>query len=206
MFDIGFWELAFIGVLALVVLGPKRLPEAARIAGQWIGKMRRFITNVKQDLNQQLAADELAELRKLKAELAQARDALHESSRDVVNSIASADSDQQGVAAESGELDFIDKALDQDKGGDGNGPVDLHGDYHAAQEEEDKKRLNQPYDPDQDPFVAPASQQDSSKKDTASKSSGKSGKKKATGKSKTTGGKKSKKKVAKRSDSKKDVS
>jgi sec-independent protein translocase protein TatB len=42
MFDIGFWEMAFIGVIALVVIGPERLPGVARTAGLWVGKARRM--------------------------------------------------------------------------------------------------------------------------------------------------------------------
>ncbi|MDH5409282.1 MAG: Sec-independent protein translocase protein TatB, partial [Gammaproteobacteria bacterium] len=47
MFDIGFWELAIIAVVGLLVIGPERLPGVARTAGMWIGRTRRFITTVK---------------------------------------------------------------------------------------------------------------------------------------------------------------
>jgi sec-independent protein translocase protein TatB len=73
MFDIGFWELALIGILALVVLGPKRLPEAARAAGYWVGRIRRFIMNAKQDLDREMQGGGLDELRRLKEELEQTR-------------------------------------------------------------------------------------------------------------------------------------
>jgi len=86
MFDIGFWEVAFIGLLALLILGPSRLPEAARSAGQWIGKLRVFISNVKNDLDNQLQSDELAELRKLKNELVQAREVLQQTSGEMLGS------------------------------------------------------------------------------------------------------------------------
>ena len=43
MFDIGFWELAMLGVIALLVIGPERLPKAARVAGLWFGKIRGFV-------------------------------------------------------------------------------------------------------------------------------------------------------------------
>jgi sec-independent protein translocase protein TatB len=59
MFDIGFWELAIIAVVALLVVGPERLPRVARTAGMWIGKMRGFVTSVKRDIDRELAADEL---------------------------------------------------------------------------------------------------------------------------------------------------
>jgi len=83
MFDIGFYELALIGVLALVVLGPKRLPEAARAAGRWVGKVRGFVANVKQDIDREIEGGELTELRQLKEELNQARTLIEESSNSI---------------------------------------------------------------------------------------------------------------------------
>lgn len=59
MFDIGFWELAMILVVALVVIGPERLPSAAATAGKWIGRMRRFISNVKDDIDREIRQEEL---------------------------------------------------------------------------------------------------------------------------------------------------
>jgi len=46
MFDIGFSEMMVIAVVALVVLGPERLPRVARQAGEWIGKLQRYVTDV----------------------------------------------------------------------------------------------------------------------------------------------------------------
>lgn len=80
MFDVGFSELVLIALLALVVLGPKRLPEAARAAGHWLGKLRRFVSDVKQDFDRELNTAELAELRKLKQELDNTRRVIEESS------------------------------------------------------------------------------------------------------------------------------
>jgi len=65
MFDIGFSELVVIGLIALIVLGPKRLPEVARTAGKWMGQLRRFIADVKLDLDREMHTEDLAELRKL---------------------------------------------------------------------------------------------------------------------------------------------
>jgi sec-independent protein translocase protein TatB len=87
MFDIGFSELVLIGLIALIVLGPKRLPEAARAAGRWMGQLRRFVASVKQDLDRELRADELAELRRLKDELDDTRRALSESSSQIVQGL-----------------------------------------------------------------------------------------------------------------------
>ena len=70
MFDIGFSEMLVIAVVALVVLGPERLPKAARFAGLWVRRARAQWNSVKDELERELAADEL------KRELQQARDAL----------------------------------------------------------------------------------------------------------------------------------
>ena len=59
MFDVGFWELIFIAVIALLVVGPERMPKIARTAGLWLGKMRGFVSSVKQDIDRELAAEEL---------------------------------------------------------------------------------------------------------------------------------------------------
>lgn len=59
MFDIGFSELLVIAVVALIVLGPERLPKAARYAGLWVRKARAQWYSVKSELEQELASDEL---------------------------------------------------------------------------------------------------------------------------------------------------
>ena len=59
MFDIGFTELLLIAVVALVVLGPERLPKAARFAGLWVRRARAQWYSVKSELERELAAEEL---------------------------------------------------------------------------------------------------------------------------------------------------
>ncbi len=59
MFDIGFWELILIGVVALVVLGPERLPSAIRTAAHWIKLIRSTANSVKTELEQELKLQEL---------------------------------------------------------------------------------------------------------------------------------------------------
>jgi len=59
MFDVGFWELSLVSLVALLVVGPERLPKFARLAGFWLGKMRRTATSVRQEIRQELYADEL---------------------------------------------------------------------------------------------------------------------------------------------------
>ncbi len=62
MFDIGFWELVLIGVVALLVIGPERLPAVARTLGVWIGRGRRLLHQVKADVAQEMKAEELKRL------------------------------------------------------------------------------------------------------------------------------------------------
>jgi sec-independent protein translocase protein TatB len=62
MFDIGFWELVLIGVIALLVIGPERLPRVARTAGLWIGRARRTLGSVKSEIDRELKAQELREI------------------------------------------------------------------------------------------------------------------------------------------------
>jgi len=62
MFDVGFSELMMVGLIALLVIGPERLPKAARIAGFWLGKTRSTIANVKAEIKQELHAEEMRQL------------------------------------------------------------------------------------------------------------------------------------------------
>ena len=59
MFDIGFWELTTIAVIALLVIGPDKLPGVARTAGKWVGRARRFVGDVKSDIDRELKQDEI---------------------------------------------------------------------------------------------------------------------------------------------------
>ncbi len=59
MFDIGFAELLIIGVVGLVVLGPEKLPVAARTVALWVGKARRTIGGIQSEINEELRLDEM---------------------------------------------------------------------------------------------------------------------------------------------------
>ncbi len=64
MFDIGLSELMFIAVVALVVIGPERLPKVARTAGHILGRLQRYVTDVKADISREMQLDELKTLQK----------------------------------------------------------------------------------------------------------------------------------------------
>lgn len=79
MFDIGFSELLLIAVVALVVLGPERLPKAARFAGLWVRRARNQWDSVKQELEHELHAEELKRnLQSVRASMRQAETELRE--------------------------------------------------------------------------------------------------------------------------------
>lgn len=59
MLDIGFLELLLVGVVGLLVLGPERLPRAARTAGLWIGRIKRSVSGIQREITSQLEAEEL---------------------------------------------------------------------------------------------------------------------------------------------------
>ena len=62
MFDIGFSELIVIGIVALVVIGPERLPKVARTAGLLLGRLQRYVGDVKADISREMQLDELKKL------------------------------------------------------------------------------------------------------------------------------------------------
>jgi sec-independent protein translocase protein TatB len=59
MLDIGFSELLLLAIVALVVLGPEKLPHAARIAGAWIGRIRRTVSSLQAEIEREVAAQEM---------------------------------------------------------------------------------------------------------------------------------------------------
>lgn len=90
MFDIGFSELLLFGVIALIVLGPEKLPQAARTAGQWYAKLRRTVSTLQSEIEaefdlaetRQQMQDELAKIRQteanMKREMAEMRGSMQE--------------------------------------------------------------------------------------------------------------------------------
>ncbi|HUJ29041.1 MAG TPA: Sec-independent protein translocase protein TatB [Myxococcales bacterium] len=63
MFDVGFSELVVIGLVALVVIGPERLPRVARTLGHLAGRLQRYVADVKADINREIELDELRKMR-----------------------------------------------------------------------------------------------------------------------------------------------
>jgi sec-independent protein translocase protein TatB len=77
MFDIGFSELMVIGLVALIVIGPEKLPRMARTVGHLAGRLQRYVSDVKADINREI---ELDELRKM-------RDSMHQAASEMESSV-----------------------------------------------------------------------------------------------------------------------
>jgi sec-independent protein translocase protein TatB len=87
MFDVGFWELTIIALVALIVIGPERLPKVARTVGLWLGRGRRFIATVKADIDKEIKAEELKKIIEKQAALANPVHEIVEETRKDLNEI-----------------------------------------------------------------------------------------------------------------------
>ena len=86
MFDFGFSKLLLIGVVALIVIGPERLPRVARTLGHLYGRLQRYVTQVKADINREM---ELDELRRLQREVKGAASEIEQSMQSVATDFQS---------------------------------------------------------------------------------------------------------------------
>ena len=88
MFDVGFWELCLVGLVSLLVIGPEKLPKAARVAGFWVGKTRNMVASVKAEIKEELHAEEMRQIFKKQAEIEQVQEMLEEGS-EAINEVTS---------------------------------------------------------------------------------------------------------------------
>jgi sec-independent protein translocase protein TatB len=101
MFDIGFSELLVIAVVALLVIGPERLPKVARTAGHLFGRLQRYVNDVKADIQREM---ELDELRKLRSQFEDAARSVEDSVREVDKEVRAVGGDlDKAVAGVSAE-------------------------------------------------------------------------------------------------------
>jgi sec-independent protein translocase protein TatB len=100
MFDIGFWELALIGIVALLVVGPDRLPGLARTVGLWVGRIRRYVSAVRDDIEREIQADELRKMLDKPDELNPLQDIIDETT----STISDANKEIAGVQKEAEEM------------------------------------------------------------------------------------------------------
>ena len=87
MFDFGFWELAIVMVVALLVVGPERLPSLAGQIGEWVGKAKRMMASVRSDIESEIKAAELKEiLEKQQNEIGELKNMLKDTQTEVEKS------------------------------------------------------------------------------------------------------------------------
>jgi len=102
MFDIGFSEIVVIAVVALIVIGPERLPKAARTLGHLFGRLQRYVNDVKADINREI---ELDELRKLKTQVqtaaADLKSSVESAARDVETGVRNVETELNAAASDS---------------------------------------------------------------------------------------------------------
>jgi len=96
MFDIGFSELLVIAVVALLVIGPERLPKVARTAGHMFGRLQRYVNDVKADIQREM---ELDELRKLRSQFEDAARSVQDSVDEVDKQVRAVGDDLNQAAA-----------------------------------------------------------------------------------------------------------
>ena len=94
MFDIGFSELMVIAVVALIVIGPEKLPKVARTVGHLFGRMQRYVNDVKSDISREMALDDL---RKLQSSM---QDTVQSIEQSVTTEVQSAETEMNKIAAD----------------------------------------------------------------------------------------------------------
>src|SRR4051794_4712649 len=97
MFDVGFSEIVVIAVVALIVIGPERLPKVARTLGHLFGRMQRYVNDVKSDISREM---ELDELRKLQTTVQEAAQSIENTVR---QEIKSTESELNGIATSAAQ-------------------------------------------------------------------------------------------------------
>ncbi|MCG5517042.1 Sec-independent protein translocase protein TatB [Ectothiorhodospira sp. 9100] len=144
MFDFGFWELIIITLVALLVVGPERLPKLAREIGRWVGKIKRFVSSVRSDIEQELRTDELkAMLQDQEKEINRLKTMMEDTEQDLRREV---DKTQSKV-----------KSMEEEIKEDGDGDFSKPADQIKAQAKAEGKTSRGGNDPDK-----PAKSQDES--------------------------------------------
>lgn len=127
MFDVGLSELMVIAIVALIVIGPERLPKVARTVGHLLGRLQRYVSDVKSDINREMQLDELKKLQQqVSSQVSSLETSVTQEMREIESSVdsavtpaasgASADSihaDAQALSSENqhGSSPVVDSAL-----------------------------------------------------------------------------------------------
>ena len=114
MFDIGFWELTIIAIVALLVIGPERLPKVARTVGLWVGRMRGFVMSVKADVDKELRAEELKRIMEEQAKSTGLHEIVEETKESFEGTKESL-REAKGSLDEMNKPDYLVKAMSEEK-------------------------------------------------------------------------------------------
>ena len=101
MFDIGFPELLMISVVALLVIGPEKLPETIRTFSLWFGRIQRSFSNLRREIENEIGTDEIRSQlhnESIMQEFEEAKNTMHEVRQEVKSTIRSAESDTADTA------------------------------------------------------------------------------------------------------------
>lgn len=116
MFDIGFWELVLVAIVALLVVGPERLPKLAAEAGMWFGKLQRFIRKTRIDIENELHQHEIQRaIREQQRKFEELKHIVDETGREMTESLESPPSEVQKKEIASGESVSSDMPHDSGK-------------------------------------------------------------------------------------------
>jgi sec-independent protein translocase protein TatB len=117
MFDTGFAEIMVIAVIALLVVGPERLPEVASTIGSWIGKAKAFISTTKEDIERELQASEMRDiLSEQKKEIEELRQMVSETQDDFRSNVEDAKGlFEDNINSSIEDVKSLDKDDEQDK-------------------------------------------------------------------------------------------
>jgi len=113
MFDMGFTEMMLIGIVALVVIGPERLPAVARTVGKYFGRLKRFMTSVRADVENELRADELREiLARQQDELLSLKKAVDSVGQEVESSVSELNRSVEESVVDTSEIETLNDPTD----------------------------------------------------------------------------------------------
>ncbi len=105
MIDLGISKIALIGAVALIVIGPEKLPRVARTVGTLLGKAQRYISDVKAEVSRSI---ELDELKKMKETM---QDAAHDVSNSIHSGVQDFEKDWANVTGEAGSANYPTEAM-----------------------------------------------------------------------------------------------
>jgi sec-independent protein translocase protein TatB len=115
MFDVSFTELLVIAIVGLIVIGPERLPEVARTIGKYVGRMRRFVSKVREDIDREIRQEELRDVLKRSADLDDVKNIINDSRYTIEDEVSEAKSHVVKARDDDPRGDFSQKDMLQDQ-------------------------------------------------------------------------------------------